>query len=111
LPLMEDLGLFLAVIKRASLLVAGDSGPVHFAAGLGVPVVVLYGPTSVERWAPVGRAELLAPPHGCVCPPSAHICSSENHCLAAISSERVFQSIKKLSSRTSETDSAEARLT
>jgi len=50
-----DLGELIALLKRASVVVGGDTGPVHLAAALGVPCVGLYGPTSVERNGPYGQ--------------------------------------------------------
>jgi lipopolysaccharide heptosyltransferase I len=44
----------LAVLRRASVVVAGDTGPLHLAAALGTPCVGLYGPTSDERNGPYG---------------------------------------------------------
>ena len=43
------------------MVVGGDSGPVHLAAALGVPVVALFGPTDPARngpWGP-GRVRVL----------------------------------------------------
>ena len=45
----------LAVLRRASVVVAGDTGPLHMAAALGMRCVGLYGPTSVDRNGPYGR--------------------------------------------------------
>jgi lipopolysaccharide heptosyltransferase II len=42
-----SLGLTKAVIRRCGLLVTTDSGPRHFAAALGRPVVTLFGPTHI----------------------------------------------------------------
>ncbi len=50
-----DLQELLALLRRASVVVGGDTGPVHLAAALGVPCVGLYGPTSVERNGPYGQ--------------------------------------------------------
>ncbi|OLC11979.1 MAG: lipopolysaccharide heptosyltransferase I [Candidatus Rokubacteria bacterium 13_1_40CM_69_27] len=44
----------MAVLRRASLLVAGDTGPLHLAAALGTPCVGIYGPTRAERNGPYG---------------------------------------------------------
>jgi lipopolysaccharide heptosyltransferase I len=49
-----DLGGLIALLRRARVLVAADTGPLHIAAALGVPCVGLYGPTSPERNGPYG---------------------------------------------------------
>jgi lipopolysaccharide heptosyltransferase I len=41
-----------ALIRRARLLISGDTGPLHVAAALGTPVVGLYGPTDPVRNGP-----------------------------------------------------------
>lgn len=43
-----------ALLRRASLVIGGDTGPAHLAAALGAPVVALFGPTSPERNGPFG---------------------------------------------------------
>jgi lipopolysaccharide heptosyltransferase I len=43
-----------ALIRRASLVVGGDTGPIHIAAALGIPTVALYGPTDPRRNGPAG---------------------------------------------------------
>lgn len=43
-----------AIIARAEVLVSSDSGVLHLAAGLGVPTVALFGPSSIAKWAPRG---------------------------------------------------------
>ncbi|HEY7541128.1 MAG TPA: lipopolysaccharide heptosyltransferase I [Methylomirabilota bacterium] len=45
----------LAVLRRASVVVAADTGPLHLAAALGTRCVGLYGPTEAERNGPYGR--------------------------------------------------------
>jgi len=44
----------LAVLRRASVMVAADTGPLHLAAALGTRCVGLFGPTAVERNGPYG---------------------------------------------------------
>lgn len=43
-----------ALLQRASLVVGGDTGPLHLAAALGSPVVGLFGPTDPVRNGPCG---------------------------------------------------------
>jgi ADP-heptose:LPS heptosyltransferase len=48
------------VIAGLDLLISVDSGPAHLAAASGVPVVVLFGPTSPRRWGPRGMRHRVA---------------------------------------------------
>ena len=49
-----------ALVRRASVVVAGDTGPLHLGAALGRPVVGLFGPTDPARNGPWGtRARVL----------------------------------------------------
>jgi heptosyltransferase III len=41
-----------SVIKRATLLCAVDSAPVHLADAVGTPLVALFGPTNPYHWRP-----------------------------------------------------------
>ena len=45
------------VIKKARLVIGGDTGPVHLAAGLGIRTVMLMGPTDANRNGPYGQIE------------------------------------------------------
>jgi len=42
-----SIGLTKACIRRSALLVTTDSGPRHFGAAFGIPVVALFGPTHI----------------------------------------------------------------
>ncbi|MBW8870191.1 MAG: glycosyltransferase family 9 protein [Acidobacteriales bacterium] len=44
----------IAITRRVSLAVAGDTGPLHLACALGRPVVGIYGPTDPGRNGPFG---------------------------------------------------------
>ena len=46
-----------AVLKRAELVVSGDTGPVHIAAAVGTDTVTIFGPSDEEKYAPRGRAK------------------------------------------------------
>jgi heptosyltransferase-1 len=46
----------MAAVRDASLVVANDSAMIHAAAGLGVPLVGLFGPTDASISGPFGRA-------------------------------------------------------
>ena len=50
----------ISLTRRAALVIAGDTGPLHLAAALERPVVALFGPTDPLRNGPYGtRARIL----------------------------------------------------
>jgi heptosyltransferase III len=95
-PVLEpvpDLTLYLAVLQRAKGFVSGDTGPLHFAAGLGVPTLALFGPSSPAQWAPVGVQHRFLTGSSCTCG-NVGVCESPKHCLAAITPEQVFAELR-----------------
>jgi ADP-heptose:LPS heptosyltransferase len=96
-PILEpvpDVALYLAVLQRTKAFVSGDTGPLHFAAGLGVPTLALFGPSSPAQWAPVGLQHRFLTGTACTCG-NVGVCESPNPCLAAITPEQVFAELKK----------------
>jgi ADP-heptose:LPS heptosyltransferase len=57
----------LRLVSRAELVVSVDTGVMHMAAAVGVPLVALHGPTSPQRWGPVSENALVVEPllRGC----------------------------------------------
>ena len=41
-----------ALLKKCALFIGVDSGPMHLAAALDVPIIALFGPSHFKRWAP-----------------------------------------------------------
>jgi heptosyltransferase-1 len=52
-----DLPTLAALLRRARLVMGGDSGPTHLAHALGTPVLMLMGPTDPARHGPYGAPE------------------------------------------------------
>jgi heptosyltransferase-1 len=49
----------IALTRRARLFVGGDTGPLHLAAALRVPVVAIFGPTDPARNGPYGTRSVV----------------------------------------------------
>ncbi|MFA5350394.1 MAG: glycosyltransferase family 9 protein, partial [Candidatus Omnitrophota bacterium] len=83
-----------SILKRCSLFISNDSGPVNIASSLGIPVISIFGRNqpglSPRRWGPLGkRDKYLHKDVGCIqC--LAHNCEKEFACLKAISIEDVL---------------------
>lgn len=62
-PVHCTLEQLIALTRRVSLAIAGDTGPLHLACALGRPVVGIYGPTDPSRNGPFGtRFKVLRSP-------------------------------------------------
>jgi ADP-heptose:LPS heptosyltransferase len=96
LPQISELPLFLAVLARAGIFISGDTGPLHLAAGLGVPTISLFGPTSPARWAPTGGRHQVLTSGTCGCDGNSAVCTAVRHCLAEISPKQVFAALENL---------------
>ncbi|MBB6549127.1 glycosyltransferase family 9 protein [Nonomuraea rubra] len=88
-----------AVIERAGVLVAGNTGPAHLAAAVGTPVVSLFAPVvPAVRWAPYGVPAVLLGDQQAPCRGSrARVCPVPGHpCLSQVTSEQVVKAVREL---------------
>ncbi len=89
-----------SLLRRCCLFISNDSGPVHIATAVGVPVVAIFGRSQAglgpRRWGPTGKDDIvLHKDVGCkVC--LAHNCQKGFACLGAISVEQVVEAAEKL---------------
>jgi len=44
-----------ALMKKCRLIICNDSGPMHIAASVNVPIISIFGPTDPRRKAPLGK--------------------------------------------------------
>lgn len=75
----------LAVMSCADLLISNDTGPAHLAAAIGLPTLVIFGPT--EYWAtrPLATcAKVIRQPVGCA-PCMLRECPVDHRCMRRIS--------------------------
>lgn len=81
----------IALLERAALHLAPDTGTVHMAVALGTPVVAIYGPTSRVRVGPYGRPE-SAIAHDDLCSRSCPaLCPHQRRCLDAVTVDEVIR--------------------
>lgn len=82
------------ILKNAKAVLGGDTGPVHLSAGLGVPTIMIMGPTDANRNGPYGQFEnAIETKHDCnYC--WKRQCRYHRDCLAAITLEQVTKKLK-----------------
>ncbi|MDG3004042.1 lipopolysaccharide heptosyltransferase II [Paludisphaera mucosa] len=92
-----SLGLSKAMVRRADLLVTTDSGPRHFAAAFGTPVVTLFGPTRIE-WTRTNHPNAIHLYHPVPCGPCQRpVCPLGHHlCMKNLNPDRVFDASRRM---------------
>ena len=91
-----DFHQFLAVLSQCGLLVCNDSGPMHLANLVGVPVVAVFGPTRPDWYGPRGSQDQVVIRPEFSCRPCWDYCVFDQpYCLRAISVDEVHDAAKK----------------
>jgi len=99
LPLINELEIYLSVLNQAKVVISGDTGPLHFAAGLGIEVIGLFGTEDSARHAAPIYADhelVMSTPCTCLGERSQFVtCQSPSPCMYSISAEQVFELLKE----------------
>ncbi len=96
-----DLLMLMGVLSHCRALVANDSGTLHVAAALGVPVAGIYGPTDERYSRPLTsiegaghRVAAIVEPVFCR-PCFLADCPIDHRCMKRISADRVYDSVRQ----------------
>lgn len=96
---LKELG---ALLERANLVVANDTGPMHLAVAMKTNVVALFGPTSPKLTGPYGRGNYRViwkwQDEECSVP-CYDITCTDSRCMSAISVEEVFREAEGMLTR------------
>jgi ADP-heptose:LPS heptosyltransferase len=86
-----------AILARLSVLVSGDTGPLHIAALMGTRTLSLFGPTDPRRTAPRGQAHALLRRDLACSPCFKRVCPLSHHdCMNGISPEEVAGEVERI---------------
>ncbi len=86
----------LGLISLSSLFVSNDTGPMHLANALRIPVVAIFGPTNPEVTGPFERpAEVIKKDVPCW-PCTYRTCPYDHRCMTRIEPEEVHQAAEAL---------------
>jgi heptosyltransferase II len=91
-----SIGLTKAAVRRLSTLVTTDSGPRHFAAAFGVPVVSLFGPTHVA-WTETYFDRAVHVQKAVPCGPcQLRVCPLDHRCMTTLTPQDVLEALARL---------------
>ncbi len=88
-------------MARARAFVSNDSGAMHLAAAVGLPVTAIFGATDERATAPLGPASPSAPPHEILtcdvfCRPCMlRECPIDHRCMKRIEAERACAAVER----------------
>jgi ADP-heptose:LPS heptosyltransferase len=91
---LAELASFLA---GTDIMIGNDSGPFHLASALGIPGVVIFGPTDADIWKPLGdKIRLLQ--HRDLCSPDCtrKNCLFDHRCLRMITPAETAAAVENL---------------
>jgi len=104
---------FAGCLKNISIYLSVDTGGLHIAAALGLPVVGLYVPGQDERWSPrssrdQSRVKVISKKEAVDCAPCSQskmkYCH-DNRCIRAITVGEVFDAVRVLKDKLSSSSS------
>jgi ADP-heptose:LPS heptosyltransferase len=102
-PPAAHVGAFAALAASCDVFLCHDSGPMHIAAGVGTPVVALFGSQNATIWRPVGeRHTVLQTSLPCACFPAGALPSAcvkgdsyRSYCVRRLTAAEVFAAVAR----------------
>ncbi|HEU4928162.1 MAG TPA: glycosyltransferase family 9 protein [Vicinamibacterales bacterium] len=89
-----DLRLLTGLLASCHAFVSNDSGAMHLAAAVGVPVAAIFGPTDERVTAPLGDHDVII--HQVFCRPCMlRDCPIDHRCMRRVSVDTVFDAVAR----------------
>jgi lipopolysaccharide heptosyltransferase II len=80
-------------VRGCRLLLTNDTGTMHLAALLGVPVVAIFGSTEPSLTGPLGNGHIILRHHVECCPCFLRECPIDFRCMKAVSAQEVADAV------------------
>ncbi len=85
----------MCILRRCNLLITNDTGPMHLAQALGVPVVAIFGSTDPEATCPSGGEQTLVCTKVRCAPCLLRACPIDHRCMTGVSTDQVMSAVMK----------------
>jgi len=86
----------IALISRCDLFISNDSGLMHVAGALGIPLVAIFGSTNPVTTSPVGKKSIVLYKNVPCSPCLKKTCPTDFRCMDLITADEVYDKAKKL---------------
>ncbi|GJL56316.1 MAG: ADP-heptose--LPS heptosyltransferase [Nitrospirales bacterium] len=81
----------MVIIKRCSLFITNDTGPMHIAAALNVPLVAIFGSTDPGYTAPFGLEDVVVQETVRCAPCFLRSCPIDHRCMTQITVQQAYE--------------------
>ncbi|GAB4226719.1 MAG: lipopolysaccharide heptosyltransferase II [Chlamydiales bacterium] len=81
-----------ALISLCTFFLTNDSGPMHIASALGIPLLAIFGSTSEVKTGPFNQGEVIHKHVSCS-PCYKRVCPIDFRCMNSITAEEVYEKI------------------
>ncbi len=85
----------MGILRRCAVLVSNDTGPMHMAQALGVPVVAIFGSTDPKSTRPSGGGQSVIRTEVRCAPCLLRACPIDHRCMTGISTNLVMTAVMK----------------
>lgn len=89
----------MALLAHCQLIVTNDSGPMHLAAALGLPLVAVFGSTDERATGPLSLHARVVKKHVACSPCGLRTCPIDFRCMQGVTAERVFEAALEIVDR------------
>jgi heptosyltransferase II len=91
-----DLSTLAGILARSRALITNDSGAMHLAAAIGVPVTAVFGPTDERATRPTGEQHAIITHHVWCRPCMLRECPLEHQCMRGVTSHSVLVAARRV---------------
>jgi heptosyltransferase-2 len=98
-----------ALIRRCSVFVSNDTGPMHVADAVGAPIVAIFGPTDIVTTRPYGAGHRIITVNPECGPCLRRACPTDHFCMEDITVNDVEKVVRELLSDAGKVDEARMR--
>lgn len=85
-----------ALMQRASLVIAQDSGSLHLAGAVRARILALFGPSDPRKYGPQGPRDRVIQRHLFCVPCEVSLCRYNHECMRFISADEVFATVRQI---------------
>ncbi|MEW6335107.1 MAG: lipopolysaccharide heptosyltransferase II [Thermodesulfobacteriota bacterium] len=93
----------IALISRCDLFISNDTGLMHIAGALGIPMVAIFGSTNPETTSPAGAMSVVIHRDVDCSPCLKPVCPTDFRCMERIGADEVYGAARRLMMRSSGT--------